>query len=286
MSSVISPPASWSAWAGELESAFVDWLDRRASPSRELMESMGYSLLGGGKRFRPALAFATASVYRVPSSFVLPWAMAAEMIHTYSLIHDDLPCMDDDDERRGRPTNHRRFGEATALLAGDALLTDAFGLIAESYSGSGLICSRLIELLSESAGSRGMIAGQMLDLAAEARGHSRIEEVNQLHHLKTGLMIRAPVVGAGILAQVDKDELELLSRFSIELGLAFQIADDLLDSHEDKQDGRSTFHALGEKGAREELQRVSLRAQELLQKLQGPTQELAQILEFNLHRKS
>ena len=165
----------------------------------ELKESMYYSAGSGGKRFRPVLSLLVAELFSVPASRVLPFAAAVEFIHTYSLIHDDLPCMDNDDYRRGKPTNHKVYGETTALLAGDALLTEAFLAITKGYKDNGFLASQLCDLLSRAAGVRGMVGGQAIDLKAK---NLTVEELTHLHNLKTGRMIQVAAEGAAVVAAI------------------------------------------------------------------------------------
>lgn len=195
---------------------------------KKLEESIRYSVTEGGKRFRPALSLFTAKALGRPYAIALPYALAVEFVHTYSLIHDDLPCMDDDDERRGRSTNHKVFGEATALLAGDALLTEAFVLISKSGHENPVGALRSIEVLSSAAGRKGMVGGQAEDLLAQ-REKVTEEALRQLHQMKTGALIEASVVGAAHLCGATSQQLESLTAYARNLGLAFQVADDLLD---------------------------------------------------------
>jgi geranylgeranyl diphosphate synthase type II len=198
------------------------------SEGGRVVEASRYSLLGGGKRIRPVLLLATAESLGMPLELGLPYALAIEMIHTYSLIHDDLPCMDDDDFRRGRPTCHKQFGEAIAVLAGDALLNRAFEVVLDNkMSGhdNGLKAARII---AKAAGSQGMIGGQILDLAAEGRIIAP-EALRLLHSLKTGRLIAAPVLAACALAGAAEDITGDFRVFAENLGLAFQIQDDILD---------------------------------------------------------
>ena len=194
-------------------------------PQKILFDAMGYSLLAGGKRLRPVFAFDFCRMCGGDWQKAAPFAAAVEMIHTYSLIHDDLPSMDNDDFRRGRPTNHKVYGEAMAILAGDALLTDAFAM-----------CTRVkcrdigfaVSLLSECAGSLGMVGGQVLDILAESRELTE-EEVIAIQSRKTGALINAACVLGVIAGGGNEKQLETASRFAACLGLAFQIRDDMLD---------------------------------------------------------
>ncbi len=199
-------------------------------PASRLHEAMRYSLLDGGKRLRPILALASCEAVGGSLSDALDFACALEMIHTYSLIHDDLPCMDDDDLRRGRPTNHKVYGEAVATLAGDALLTDAFGVLARSPLGARspeLVLETVAEL-AQAAGSRGMVAGQVIDLLGEGRTMD-IRELEHLHGRKTGALFLASVRGGARLGGATDAELDALTVYAKAIGLCFQVVDDLLD---------------------------------------------------------
>ena len=201
-------------------------------PAR-LHEAMRYSLLGGGKRLRPVLTLATAELFGHDSFDPLPAAVAIECVHTYSLIHDDLPCMDDDDLRRGRPTCHKQFDEATALLAGDALLTEAFVLLATSYAAHPVLAHALVRELADAAGSRRLIGGQMEDLLAEKKADATASELEFIHLNKTAAMIEAALVLGGLAGQAPDDALATLRLAGRHLGLAFQIIDDILDATAD-----------------------------------------------------
>ncbi len=196
-----------------------------------LIEAENYSLLGGGKRIRPFLVFEFCRVLGGKDCAAAPFASAIEMIHTYSLIHDDLPCMDDDTYRRGRLTCHKKFDEATAVLAGDALLTDAFGVAVGNSQVSAQVARDAVVLLSEAAGTHGMVGGQILDMGAEKRQLSEIGELLRLQSLKTGALIRA-AAKLGCLAagkRSDSKEFQAADRFATGIGLSFQIVDDILD---------------------------------------------------------
>lgn len=251
---------------------------------QELKSSMHYSATNGGKRFRPVLSLLVADLMKTDTQKVLPFAVAIEMVHTYSLIHDDLPCIDNDDFRRGSPTNHKVYGEDFALLAGDALLTEAFLLIAEAYSGQGALAAQLARLLSEAAGIRGMVGGQAIDLRAGVKGLSH-EALTHLHSLKTGALIRVAVEGAALIAEAPPQAVLALRNFGAGLGLAFQIADDILDHGEKDQDVRSFTGILGLENTRALLKKVS---QEALQELHQVTTEapmLEYLIRYNQERQ-
>lgn len=211
-----------------IERYLHDWYDRfRDEPQKKLFESMKYSLLAGGKRLRPIFAFEFCRICGTDWKKAAPFAAAVEMIHTYSLIHDDLPCMDNDDFRRGRPTNHKVYGEALAVLAGDALLTDAF-TIAATVGLEGKAMAAAIGVLSECAGSLGMVGGQVLDIMSEERVLSE-QEVLDIQSRKTGALIRAACACGAIAGGANEEQFDAACQFAAGLGLAFQIRDDMLD---------------------------------------------------------
>ena len=201
-------------------------------PAR-LIEAMRYSGLGGGKRFRPFLVVESASLFEVPRQNALMAGAALECVHCYSLVHDDLPAMDNDELRRGQPTAHRKFDEATAILAGDGLLTFAFDILSRPQTHTDAsVRVELVNALARAAGLGGMAGGQMLDLAAEGRfGACKLgeAEVRMLQAMKTGALLRFACQAGGILAAAAQQERDALERFGAVLGEAFQIADDLLD---------------------------------------------------------
>ena len=251
-----------------------------------LGEAMRYSLEAGGKRVRPVLCLLAAESLGGPAEPALPCALALEFVHTYSLIHDDLPAMDDDDLRRGRPTNHKVFGEGHAILAGDGLLTEAFGLLARAEN---LEAGRRVEALAclaEAAGWRGMAGGQALDLEGEALtragGAYGLEQLQLIHRLKTGALLRASLELGGIAAGADPAQRGCLRGAGAALGLAFQIQDDILDATstseqmgkrvgKDQGRGKITYPALlGLSGARAALAEATESALCLLQQLPVP----------------
>jgi geranylgeranyl diphosphate synthase, type II len=214
---------------GKVEREFPAIVSRLSSP-KTLVESMNYSLTAGGKRIRPLLIFATLRAFGKNEELGLPAACAVEMIHTYSLIHDDLPSMDNDDLRRGKPTNHKVFGEAMAILAGDALLTNSFQVLAQAHHPdvSDSMKLQLIIELSKAAGAEGMVGGQVADMEGEQKKLS-LEELEYIHKNKTGKLLSFCVTAGAILANASQEQIEQLREFSTHLGLAFQIRDDILD---------------------------------------------------------
>ena len=206
-----------------VERFLKDWYSRFCSePQSKLFDAMQYSLLAGGKRLRPVLAFEFSRMCGGDWRNAVSYAAAIEMIHTYSLIHDDLPSMDNDDFRRGRPTNHKVYGEAMAILAGDALLTDAFAVAATSGNVKG------IAVLAECAGSLGMVGGQVLDIMSEERVLTE-QEVIDIQSRKTGALINAACVCGVIAGGGTEDQIAAAGTFAHALGMAFQIRDDMLD---------------------------------------------------------
>jgi geranylgeranyl diphosphate synthase type II len=200
----------------------------RSEPQAELFDAMEYSLLAGGKRLRPIFVLDFCRMCGGDWRKAAPFAAAMEMIHTYSLIHDDLPCMDNDDFRRGRPTNHKVYGETMAILAGDALLTDAFMLASSAQLPDPSRMGFAISVLAQNAGSLGMVGGQVLDIRSEIRELSE-QEVIDIQSRKTGALINAACVLGVIAAGGDEKKLEAAASFAGALGMAFQIRDDMLD---------------------------------------------------------
>ncbi len=215
-------------YKNHVEGFLRDWYARfHAEPQSQLFDSMEYSLLAGGKRLRPIFAFEFCRLCCGDWQKATPLAAAVEMIHTYSLIHDDLPCMDNDDYRRGRLTNHKVYGEAIAVLAGDALLTDAFA-VASTAQLEGRAMGDAIAVLSECAGSLGMVGGQVLDIMSEERACTEAE-ILAIQNRKTGALINAACALGAIAGGADEAQLDAACRFAAALGLAFQIRDDMLD---------------------------------------------------------
>lgn len=247
----------------------------------DLKSSMLYSLKAGGKRLRPVLVLALLHAYGKNEEDGIPVGCAVEMIHTYSLIHDDLPCMDDDDLRRGIPTNHKVYGEATAVLAGDALLTESFRLITSQLSSSVSADKklRIVEELVKSAGALGMVGGQFDDMEAEQKQVS-LAELESIHARKTGKLLTFSVAAGAMLAGASDDDIEKLREFSYHIGIAFQIRDDILDleGNEEKIGKRVGSDTANEKstypslltlsGAKEKLHEHITRAKEIVSNLQ------------------
>ena len=229
--------------ADRVDDALQSWLPQpMPAVSAKLNEAMRYSALAGGKRIRPVLCLLVAEAAGLHAETALRAGCAYELIHTYSLIHDDLPAMDNDDFRRGRPTSHKVYGEATAILAGDGLLTLAFAWLA-GLAGCGIAADKVVKIIAlaaEAAGHAGMVGGQMLDIAWEKQ-RAGLPVLESIHRQKTGALIRAPILTGAILADLSDDLCELLDRYSGRIGLLFQIVDDILDVVGDAQSlGKTT----------------------------------------------
>ena len=256
-----------------IESALPQYLPEIDTPQGKVSEAMAYSLLGGGKRIRGCLVLAMCELCGGELESALPIACAVEMVHAYSLIHDDLPCMDNDTLRRGKPTCHIQFDEATALLAGDALLTHAFSAVNSAYFNGTRPADtvlRCISQLARAAGVEGMIGGQMIDIAHGSQPMTP-ELLEKMHSMKTGALIRASAVMGCLAAGAPRDIVLQADLYAARIGLAFQIVDDILDatgdsstlgkSTSDAQNHKTTYVTLyGEENAREMVRRLVLEA--------------------------
>jgi geranylgeranyl diphosphate synthase type II len=237
-----------------IEARLAEYVAATPDCPNRLSEAMAYSLLAGGKRLRPILVILACEACGGDVEAALPAACALEMVHTYSLIHDDLPAMDDDDLRRGRPTNHVVFGEALAILAGDGLLTRAFEIIAADISPKDVAAACCADLAS-AAGWCGMVAGQAADLEAEHQGISNLDQLESIHRRKTGRLLCSALTLGARIAGADENARNRLETYGFSVGLAFQITDDLLDvggdpaklgkgTQKDAQHGKLTYPAL------------------------------------------
>lgn len=262
----------------------------------DLFKAMRHAAIGGGKRLRPLLVTATARLFNVDDNSTLAAATAVEALHVYSLIHDDLPCMDDDDLRRGKPTVHIAYGEATAVLAGDALHALSFDLLSdEKAHGDPFVRAEMIACLAEAAGPSGMAGGQMMDLVAEKSAFD-LPTITRLQQLKTGALIAACVEIGAILGRVPPEGRTSLRGYAHDLGLAFQIADDILDVegdeklagkalHKDEQAGKQTFLSLmGLERAREQAQMLVNQAKSHLGAYGEEANLLRAIAEYTVER--
>ncbi len=267
-------------------------------PEARLWTAMRYAALDGGKRLRAFLVLTSADMFGVARTPARRVAAAVEMIHAYSLVHDDLPAMDDDDWRRGRPSCHRAFDEATAILAGDALLTRAFEILADETTHSDpYVRMRLVQGLARAAGAPGMVGGQMLDLLAEQTDLDQTG-VTRLHRMKTGALIQFATTAGALLGRASEGEHNTLALFAHDLGLAFQIVDDLLDQEataeelgktpgKDAAAGKATFVAvLGLERAREQAALLGDQALDHLESLNRDTDLLRQVVRFVLERRA
>lgn len=263
----------------------------------EIHRAVRYSIFAGGKRLRPLLTIAAAEIFRVPQLHAMPAACALEMIHTYSLIHDDLPALDDDDYRRGRLANHKVFGEAMAILAGDALLTLAFETLAAEASAyfSAATVVRLIEELSRAAGMAGMIGGQVVDLLSEGQPVNA-DTLDYIHRHKTGKLFTCSIRSGAIMGGASIEELKRLTTFAEHMGLAFQIVDDILDitgdeavlgkkvgSDQSKQ--KMTYPALyGLEKAKDRANQLLLSAEAEIKSFGDSATNLLQLAKMLVHR--
>lgn len=271
---------------------------QQSTVSTKLNEAMTYSLQAGGKRVRPLLALMTCDELGGSPNDCHPVALALEMIHTYSLIHDDLPCMDDDDLRRGKPTNHKVFGESHAVLAGDALLTLAFETLARTtWDIHPKTKLQIIQTISQAAGNIGMVGGQALDLEFENQ-NSTLQQLQKIHSNKTGKLITASVVAGALTATDDPSTLESIKTFGQSIGLAFQIADDILDvtqtsetlgkdAGSDVDNHKSTYPSImGIEKAKETLNNLYNDALSALNSTGRPCSSLQSLAQFIVERNS
>jgi farnesyl diphosphate synthase len=267
-------------------------------PEVRVVEAMRYAALDGGKRLRPFLTCAAADLFGVPRSRSLRTAAAIEMVHCYSLVHDDLPAMDDDDLRRGRPTVHRKFDEATAILAGDALLTEAFAVLADPGTHpDGAVRAALVAELARGSGAAGMVGGQMIDLMA---ANLALDDAGlaRLQNLKTGCLIACACRSGGVLGGATAAEVQALGDYGIAMGLAFQIADDVLDvessaaetgkaTGKDAAAGKATFVSrLGREGAKKHAKALAEKAVGHLSAFGGRASLLKQAALFAVTRRN
>ena len=294
-------PVDFQAWVADRQAHFETVLeaclpDSSATPQR-LHAAMRYVSLDGGKRVRPLLAYAAGELVGGDAATLDRVAAAVEMIHVYSLVHDDMPCMDDDVLRRGKPTCHVQYDEATALLVGDALQTLAFQLLAELISVQPAQQLEMIRLLATASGSRGMAGGQAIDLASVGKGLT-LPELELMHIHKTGALIRAAILlGARCGVALEDAQLARLDHFGKQIGLAFQVVDDVLDCEadtatlgktagKDADNDKPTYVSLlGIEGAKEMARRLHSEALETLEALPGQTRRLRELTDFIVLRK-
>ncbi|HEC91136.1 MAG TPA: polyprenyl synthetase family protein [Alphaproteobacteria bacterium] len=268
------------------------------NPEHRLTEAMRYVTLGGGKRIRPFLVVSSAALFNVAESSARRVAAALEMVHCYSLVHDDLPAMDDDDLRRGKPTCHIEYDEATAVLVGDALLTKAFEIIAHADTHQDArVRADLVFELAKAAGDEGMVGGQMLDLMAETR-ELKMAEITRLQRMKTGMLIGYACEAGAILGKAPKSARHALRAYAHDLGLAFQIVDDLLDVEGNEKElgkktgkdaglGKATFVSLlGAGRAREQAELLAAQAAEHLEIFEEKADPLKNLAQYVVERRA
>lgn len=290
---MVDATAYVSEWAEAVEESLDELLPAEDEEPSTIHRAMRYSALGGGKRLRGVLAVTACRAAGGDEVAALPLAAAIEMIHAYSLVHDDLPAMDDDDMRRGKPTNHKVFGEGMAILAGDALLTQAFLVLArlpELISVSAETTVHVIREISEAAGTVGLIGGQVADLEAEGRANVAVEELQSIHARKTGALFRASVRTGALLAGAPLETLQALTTYADAFGLAFQIADDILDvtgdaevlgkqTGRDSQQAKATYPALvGLEQARQMAAEAAVDARAAVAALPSPARDVLEYL--------
>ncbi|MGF1471908.1 MAG: polyprenyl synthetase family protein [Rubrobacteraceae bacterium] len=266
---------------------------------RRLVDAMRYAMLGGGKRVRPTLCMEAAWVFDVDPGRTLPSAAAIELIHTYSLIHDDLPAMDDDDFRRGRPTTHRKYGEAMAILAGDAFFGEALTLITMHQQGTSEQILEVVQELASATGVNGMVGGQVIDMNETGHGAGTDPEtLYMIHKYKTGALIKSSARIGALLAGASSEDQAAISEYAEELGLCFQIVDDLLNATStteelgksagsDAEQGKATFVGVyGIDRTRQEADESAARAAAALSRVDGDTSGLRDMALFVRHRES
>ena len=284
--------------ADEVTLTLERMLEMHDNPEAELTKAMRYAVLDGGKRIRPFLTLATAGLFNVKRERALQVAAAIEMVHCYSLVHDDLPSMDDDELRRGMPTCHNKFGEATAILTGDALLTKAFEVLAGDDAHSDPhVRSNLVLALAKAAGPEGMVGGQMLDLIVENE-NLNTPEISRLQRMKTGMLIAVSCEAGAILGKASDRTKQALNAYAHDLGLAFQIADDLLDvegnektvgkkTGKDEEAGKATFVSLlGVDRARDKAEVLVAQACEHLDSFGEKADSLRSMAQFVIKRSA
>ncbi|WP_210395921.1 (2E,6E)-farnesyl diphosphate synthase [Motiliproteus sediminis] len=282
-------------WRSRCDATLSQWLEATDSDPR-LLDAMRYSTLNGGKRLRPVLVYAACSALGGDDERADGAATAVECIHAYSLIHDDLPAMDNDDLRRGQPTCHKAFDDATAILAGDALQALAFEILASDRNQSADARIEMLRILAQASGARGMVGGQAVDIAAEAQQQS-LEQLQRMHSLKTGALISASVALGGLSSgHADQDALEALQQYAAAIGLAFQIQDDILDIESstaelgktqgaDLARGKSTYPALlGLDGAKQQAAALHHQAVAALAPLGERADYLRQLADYIIQR--
>lgn len=273
------------------------YLALKDNPQGIIYEAMRYSVFAGGKRLRPVLILLTCEMCGGDINEVLPFACAFEMIHTYSLIHDDLPAMDNDDLRRGKPTSHKQFGEATAILAGDALLNKAFEVVSQYSGNNSDRAIKAINILAVSSGTEGMIGGQIVDMQSEGRDIT-LDELRYLHLNKTGAIIRSACKIGAVMSGADSVKIKAVDEFSKNLGIAFQIQDDILDVTgteaelgkpigSDAEEGKNTYVSLlGLQKSKDMSEEYSKKAKQALDIFGEKANTLKELTDYLTDRRS
>jgi geranylgeranyl diphosphate synthase type II len=287
----------WAARQKEVDAALNRLLPPATTRPRTIHQAMRYSIFAGGKRLRPVVCLAAAEVLRGDTTAALPLACAVECIHTYSLIHDDLPCMDNDDFRRGKPTSHKVYGEGIAVLAGDALLTIAFEMVASAPAPSRYSTAALVRELAHASGSQALVAGQVADIEGEGKKLT-LADLRYVHHNKTAALIASSIRLGAMSANATPKQLESLTDFGESLGLAFQVIDDILDvtqtteklgksAGKDIAAQKSTYPALlGLEKAQKEADRLTARARAALKPFGKSAAPLEAIAAYLLKREN
>lgn len=282
-------------YKSEINEYLDAYFKNRGTYEKVVYESMNYSVAIGGKRVRPILMLLTYKMFHENYGEAIPFAAALEMIHTYSLIHDDLPCMDDDDLRRGKPTNHKVYGEALAVLAGDGLLNEAFNVMLTTSLDGDINKIKAAQYIGQCSGADGMIGGQVVDITSENKVISQ-DALQFMHRKKTGALIKAAVVGGALLAGTDNKTIKLLDEYAEKLGLAFQVKDDILDVlgdeekvgktlKSDDENNKSTYVSLyGIEKCKEIAVNLTNDCYDILNKLDKNTEEMRKMTKFLLER--
>lgn len=281
----------------KVDKALNDYFHHKGDYNKLIYEAMAYSINVGGKRIRPMLSLLTYSIYKDNIEDILEIALAIEMIHSYSLIHDDLPAMDNDDLRRGMPTNHIKYGEAVAILAGDALLNEAMNIIMKFAFNQGEKAVKAGKIIFEAAGAEGMIGGQLVDIISEGKKID-LNTLNYMHSKKTGALIKASVLSGAVMGEASDADFKVLEEYGEKLGLAFQIKDDILDVTEstemlgkpaksDEENSKSNYVSIyGIDKCKEFCDELTKDCNELLDKINGNVESLKVLTSMLLIRKN
>ena len=282
----------------EIEKLIQRYLPEEKGYQKTILEAMNYSMLAGGKRLRPMLMIETYKLFAGSSKSIEPFAAAIEMIHTYSLVHDDLPAMDNDEYRRGKKTTHSVYGEAMGILAGDALLNYAYETAATAFSldTDHAADAKAFQILTKKAGVYGMVGGQTVDVESEGQEISR-DKLDFIYRLKTGALIEASMLIGAVLAKATEEEQQIIEKVAGEVGLAFQIQDDILDvtstlevlgkpNGSDEKNHKATYVAFeGIEKAKEEVERLSADAMDQIASLSEKNPFLIELLRYLIHRE-